>query len=403
MLCNTFGVHRTWLRARGWSFIAALVLASVASAQPPADGAGARGATWLIQTTPNPVGAELSQLEAVACPTLTLCFAVGYYSKGTATAPLVESWNGKAWAIEPVPVPQGASTADFYAVRCSSPTRCTAVGSYDNRAGVSVPLAEAWTGKTWAIETVPSPTNAKASSLFGVACVSATSCTAVGDYQNAQDASLGFAEGWNGKKWSVQKLPNPSGAQASQLAGVECLGHVCTAVGSYRGRGGSESPLVEVWDGHAWARAAPLVPTGADFAELASVRCGSATSCMAVGSYQTSNGANVTLAELSDGKKWILESTPNPKGASSSYLDGVKCTSPANCEAVGYYQKGANNFTLAEAWDGKAWMVQATPNEHSAASSFLYAVGCSRAAECSAVASYERGGRTFTLAERYAG
>ena len=45
--------------------------------------------------------------------------------------------------------------------------------------------------------------------LNGVACTSASACTAVGN----QTLAKTLAERWNGRTWQVQATPNPAGAQ----------------------------------------------------------------------------------------------------------------------------------------------------------------------------------------------
>jgi hypothetical protein len=42
-------------------------------------------------------------------------------------------------------------------VSCKSAAACTAVGDDENSAGSYAPLAEAWNGTSWAIETTPNP------------------------------------------------------------------------------------------------------------------------------------------------------------------------------------------------------------------------------------------------------
>jgi hypothetical protein len=62
-------------------------------------------------------------------------------------------------------------------VSCTSATACAAIGR--GRRGT---LAEIWNGKRWTIERLPKPNRA---SLFGVSCASATACIAVGSSSEA--------------------------------------------------------------------------------------------------------------------------------------------------------------------------------------------------------------------------
>src|SRR5229473_3243533 len=56
--------------------------------------AGSAG-SWSVQATPNPAGAASSYLNAVACPSATVCTAVGNSITSSRTyATLAERWDG---------------------------------------------------------------------------------------------------------------------------------------------------------------------------------------------------------------------------------------------------------------------------------------------------------------------
>jgi len=47
---------------------------------------------------------------------------------------------------------------------------------------------------------------------------------------------------------------------------------------------------------------------------------------------------------------WVIQATPNPAGASESYLQGVSCVAAASCTATGWSAGfSAQGTTLAEA------------------------------------------------------
>ena len=111
-------------------------------------------------------------------------------------------------------------------VSCTSAKACTAVGSYNNEA-----LAEAWNGTKWTIEHTPDPYQAKDSTLSGVSCTSAKTCTAAGEYLDAARTIETLAEAWNGKKWTIEHTPNPTGSPDSILDGVSCTSaRACTCL-----------------------------------------------------------------------------------------------------------------------------------------------------------------------------
>jgi hypothetical protein len=145
--------------------------------------------------------------------------------------------------------------------------------------------------------------------------------------------------------------------------------------------------------------------SGETHSSLSSVSCTSATACSAVGTYWTL-GANVTLAEAWNGTKWAVQATPNPAGALNTYLDAVSCSSATACAAVGNYVV-SNPFYqgLAELWNETDWTIERTPSPTPGASEIsLDAVACYSNNFCIAVESYQnRSGIELTLAEKWNG
>src|SRR5271155_297328 len=132
------------------------------------------------------------------------------------------------------PAPAAASDFVLSAVSCGSGTSCTAAGSYITSANAEVTLAEHWNGHSWSVQPTPNPASEPGSTLFGVSCWSATSCTAVGSAGNDGDTEVTLAEHWNGKHWRIQRTPSPAGAPSSFLYGVSCTSaSACIAVGGY--------------------------------------------------------------------------------------------------------------------------------------------------------------------------
>jgi hypothetical protein len=97
---------------------------------------------------------------------------------------------------------------------------------------------------------------------------------------------------------------------------------------------------------------------------------------------------------------WKVQRTPFLPGVFTS-LYGVSCRSPRACAAVGGYHTGAGlAVTLAEAWNGTAWPVQATPRPRSGTDSVLAGVSRGPAAGFTAAGSHLSGAQvSTTLAE----
>ncbi|MFZ0666127.1 MAG: hypothetical protein WAM97_10255 [Acidimicrobiales bacterium] len=350
---------------------------------------GWNGTSWSLETTPSPSGALLSTLGGVACSSTGACIAAGYViNSSNVEVTLAEARNGASWSIKTTPNPKGISQeSELLSVACTSANACTAVGGSVSE--VTTALVEAWNGTKWSIQTTPTPSGAQDSALYAVACTSASACTAVGGYENSSDADETLAEVWNGTSWSIQSTPNPSGAEASALNSVACTAaNACTAVGDYTDSSGDEDTLAEVWNGTSWSIESTPSPSGAEASVLKSVACTAANACTAVGDYTDSSGTQDTLAEAWNGTSWSIETTPNPTGDGYDTLSGVSCTSGAPCTAVGAYTDSAGYITtLAEAWDGTSWSIQATPLPLGAPSGNLDGVACTSSG-CTAVGDY---------------
>ncbi len=234
-------------------------------------------------------------------------------------------------------------------ISCTWAKDCTAVGTRST----GLTLAEHWNGRRWSAVTTK-----HTGALTAVSCPGAGNCTAVG-WNNAGKA---LAAHWNGKAWSDEAPVNPQ--PLSPLFGVSCLAAAkyCMAVGS-GGTGGSSSafsmaPIAEQWTGTTWtALTVPDPYPAADYVELNSVSCTSATNCMAVGD-DISATADATVAAQWNGAIWTIVSTPSPETYSALY--SVSCTSATFCSAVGASSPSATgkDSPVAETWNGSTWSLQ---------------------------------------------
>jgi len=343
----------------------------------------------------------------VSCTAAKACTAVGdYVNSGGDYVSLAEVWNGTSWAIQTTPNPTGAKDTFLSGVACPSATACTAVGEYVNSAGHYETLAEVWNGTSWAIQTTPNPTGVKGAFLFGVSCKSAAACTAVGDYENKGGSYAPLAEAWDGTSWAIQATANPAGAESTYLSDVSCTSaDACVAIGDYEESGGEYMTLAEVWNGTIWAIQTTPNPTGAIGTSLSGVSCKSAAACTAVGDYENSAGSFLTFAEVWNGTSWALQSAPSPTGATGTFLSQVSCPSATACTAAGAYENSAGSYlTLAEVWNGTSWAIQATPNPTGVKGTFLSGVSCKSAAACTAVGDDENSAGSYApLAEAWNG
>jgi hypothetical protein len=353
---------------------------------------------WRITSTPNPANTLNSYLWGTSCTTSSACTAVGQYEAIPGTngkpVPLAERWNGSEWNIQETPYLGEPKEALLYGVACSSATSCIAVGFNESSSGTYFSLSESWNGTEWKVKTTPEPTGTLNSLLDGISCSSASACTAVGYYETSSGVELPFAERWNGTEWTVQSMPAPSGATATNPSGVSCpTATACTAGGEYTNSSGVRVPFAEVWNGTSWAVQSVPNPSGSKKTEIRGVSCSSSTACTMVGSYETLAVYRVPFAARWNGTEWTEQSVPSPSGTKYSLLDGVSCASSTACTAVGVSFSNASKFiTLAEHWNGTEWVVQSTPNNEKGEGWLSGGVSCSSPASCAAVGNT---GKTF--------
>jgi len=320
------------------------------------------------------------------------------------------------WKVQKTPSPGTAPVLD--AVSCPSTRACTAVGQYGNISGIGATLAEHWHGSSWAVQKTPNPGSGgtAGNAPYAVSCSSASACTAVGDYDLfASGIISSLAERWNGSRWAVQKTPNPGGSVGGSsygtvLSGVSCpSASSCTAVGYYNTPAHVyPHTLVEHWNGSRWAVQSTSHSPFDSW--LTAVSCSSASACTAVGVVDNGSGQGdgLTLAERWNGNSWAVQAIPTPGGLRASYLNGVSCPTARACTAVGYYYaKGgsAGRRPLAERWNGSKWIVQPMrAPQGSGLGTVLSGVSCPSASACTAVGYYDNSSFVdFTLAEHWNG
>ena len=93
---------------------------------------------WRTVTAARPA-ANGPALEAISCPGVTDCWAVGGNSAGGSA--IIEHWSGGAWQLAPSPMVRGG---ELHTVSCASPGACWATGGTQARSGVTgemIPLS----------------------------------------------------------------------------------------------------------------------------------------------------------------------------------------------------------------------------------------------------------------------
>jgi hypothetical protein len=217
-----------------------------------------RGGTWALREVPLPKGASGGAFSGVSCVSATHCVLAGSYGRAERALVLLESWNGKSFALMKAPSPANRYFI-ISGVSCRSAKRCAAVGSAGAPVAgpVNVSYAELWNGTAWSVVRVPGR-KGLGTNFIGVSCGSPTSCVSVGvaSKDGSEQTSRAVADIYNGRSWTAQSVPALPRGGTSQFQGVSCASAVfCVAVGEGGGPGGnlfSSAALTGFWNGKSW-------------------------------------------------------------------------------------------------------------------------------------------------------
>ena len=312
------------------------------------------GATWAAQTS-----GTGNDLFAVSCPSTTTCYAAG--ASGTITG----TTTGTSWSV----VRTGGNA--YYGIACLGTTTCIAVGQngeFDTSTDPSCCWSPGGVATTVALLSVacqpafcfatsvdgnmyerlplstgvggaPSSTG-ETGVLYAIACPSATTCFAAGDYGGIFITTNG------GTGWARQSSP-----VTNDLLSISCPGAAtCFAVG----RGGAVETTTN--GGTTWSP-----QTSNTAVDLASISCPSASVCFAA-------GANGTVDLTTNaGGLWSVQ-TP---GAGLG-LVAIACPTLSACFAI-----SAGRF-IATNDGGTSWSTPATVGSATG----LSAISCPSSTVC---------------------
>ena len=101
------------------------------------------GTSWSVQSTAVPPARPQSGFKGVSCAGVSSCSAVGFARASSGTEfMLAEHWNGTTWALQRVEAPSGTQGGWLNAIACPSLIRCEAVGFFTDNSGVDELLSE---------------------------------------------------------------------------------------------------------------------------------------------------------------------------------------------------------------------------------------------------------------------
>ena len=258
--------------------VASVVLA-VASCPVVAGPASAASSPWTQEQAANPPGPPSSVLGSVSCPSASTCMAVGgrvslFGPTGPAHAQI---WNGVTWIPLSLPVAVGLQAPVSTGVSCPSVSLCFAVGFATKSTGRTAGVIWRWDGAAWSQVKTVNENGFPDVVLAGIDCWSSLTCVAVGnaqgDYQGHAVAVV-FANG----QWKLSDVPTGSAADFAELSAVTCrASNRCLAVGRTSGPDVVRT-FIARWDGLTWSKVASPTPSGVGEVALLDVECVSGTS-----------------------------------------------------------------------------------------------------------------------------
>lgn len=357
------------------------------------DGFGARwnGRKWSLVKLGFP-GSPAS-LTSISCRA-GVCYADGGFFQDAVLTGVIEFWNGSRWRVQNAAIATSNDSSLYNGISCTTAVNCTAVGSYHDPTNGNRALAEDFTLRWQNVSPQPF-FGVTATSLNSVSCASPNSCLAVGTF-STETAFASFSDTWDGTQWSSQITPRQF---RTNLDAVSCkTSSFCMAVGDLS-TSGHLVTFAARWNGANWVIKKTPNPAGASSSFLVGISCPATSACTAVGFYVTPHGKIFLLAEQWNGKSWALKHTPNPTGKSGIEFKGVSCVSANACEAVAHF----NGSAFAERWNGKSWAMQTTPLPKGHSDGFLAGVSCVKANSCLAVGDDTHGGSIAPIGERWNG
>jgi hypothetical protein len=361
---NGFGMRAnaaySWVSFNGLNGVAAVSAHSVWAVGSAATGKPLiehwDGRDWRQVPSASPRGATESLLNSVAAAGASNAWAVGYYNTGKTIKPLIERWDGRGWAQVASPSPGGVHDSYLQSVAATGSSSAWAVGYYST-GKTTKPLIERWAGRGWAQVAGPNPGDAR---LNAVAAAGASSAWAVGDYFAPGLRPL--IERWNGRAWQVVASPNPGGC-CNDLNAVATTGQAGAWAAGSTGKKFQEA-MIERWNGRAWTVEASPTPAGSRGSNLTAIAAHSPADAWAAGYYwaDTKDDPAVrTLIEHWNGRAWEQEPSPNPGGPAihlpdQSQLQTVATASSSQAWAAGSYSSGnPHEKILIERRAGGTW------------------------------------------------
>jgi len=299
-------------------------------------------------------------ISSVSCASAGNCSAGGSYEDGSGhiQAFVVSEEKGTWGTAEEVPgsaaLNQGG-TAVIFSVACGAAGNCGAGGFYEDSSGKQHAFVVSEADGVWgSAQEVPGTAQAY-SVTTSVSCPSAGNCDATGYYGDNGGLEQAFIASETKGTWGAAEeiaMPDLSQRGLSSIA-VACRSAAsCSAGGDFRDYADNQQAFAGTEKKGVWG-AAEEVPGSAALnqggqAEIHSLSCGSAGNCSAGGTYADSSGDLQALVVSETNSTWgTAEEVPSSaalnQGGNAVTLS-VSCASAGNCSAGGFYKDSSGHL-----------------------------------------------------------
>ncbi len=298
--------------------------------------------SWTTEATIPSDSTGVGLLAAIACPTTTTCIATGG-SAGGSTGLGVETIgtlsNGTwTWTPEADLAPDAKGGGVLFAINCPSTTECVAVG--DDHAYHGVATSATLQNGAWVFAQERAITGVLngIGRLLALSCPSTTECVAVGDGDDPGSGAFAIGTKVNGTwTWTSEKAINGDGTGQAILDGVACpTTGLCIAVGYDNALEGIESVGTLANGTWTWTTAAPVYIGAAPLSQLAGVTCSSVALCSTIGYNGLSEGQAGGLQVLAGVPGWTDQLTVTSPAVGGGRLLAIASTGIGQYVAVGY-------------------------------------------------------------------
>jgi len=168
--------------------------------------------------------------------------------------------------------------------------------------------------------------------------------------------TIAYAASGNGvPQWAATIRPSATASTQALLGVAAVSARNVWAVGT----------LIVHWNGRKWSVVAGA-KTRKCHAELQGISAASSSEIWAVGVCVNAQNQTKPIIERWNGRHWVLQASPRVGTAGISELFAVKAISASDAWAVGQSKSGSSFRTLIEHWNGHAWKVVASigPGPH---------------------------------------